>query len=80
MKTKSLTEVKNKEGRLDCLLHSLAVMGMQKIEVKTNLPGLSNSVMPILEDEIKKAVPSGKVIPKKYQELARLIGTQISKY
>ncbi len=74
-----LTKVIKKEGRLDCLLNSLAKMATLKLEHKLNLPGLSMGVMPILEDEIKKNVSSKTIIPKKYRNLTRLVGEQISR-
>lgn len=75
----NLATVENKIGRVDCLLHSLTLIGVTKLEEKLELPGLAGGVMPILEKEIRKAVPSKAVIPEEYKELARLVGDYVSR-
>ncbi len=74
----SFEKVKDKTGRVDVLLGGLAGMLTKKLEVKLNLPGLSEGVMPILENEIKKVVPAKKMIPKEYQKLANLLGAYVN--
>lgn len=73
----SLDKVHRKEGRLDVLLYGLANIATKKLEEKTNLPGLNQGLMPILEDEIRKNVPAKTVIPKKYKELAKLLADRV---
>jgi hypothetical protein len=70
---KDLSNTKDKIGRVDVLLHGIGSLLTRKLEEHTNLPGLANGLMPILDDEIRKNVPAKAVIPKKYRELAKLV-------
>jgi hypothetical protein len=44
-----MTEVKDKVGRADVLLHGIASRLMARFENTINLPGLAEGVMPLLE-------------------------------
>jgi hypothetical protein len=72
-----MSEVKDKAGRADVLLHGIASRLMARFENTVNLPGLAEGVMPLLEAEIKKHVPATKVIPKKYEKLAHLVSERL---
>lgn len=75
----SLLNSQHKAGRIDVLLAGLAKIASEKLENKTGLAGLAEGLMPILEDEIRKGVPSKTVIPKKYQKLAGLVGEYVNR-
>ncbi len=77
-KSRSLTQVKNKGGRVDCLLFGLGQLLTAKLETKLNLPGLASGLMPLVEDEIKKNIDSKSVISPKYNELVKVIGSHLS--
>lgn len=67
-------------GRVDLLVEGMTKLLVGKLETKLQLPGLVNGVMPILEDEIKTHIGSKKVISKKYEGLAKLVGQRIGMY
>lgn len=77
-KTRSLVEVKNKEGRLDCLLYGAADLLTKKLEDKLSLPGLAEGLMPLAEKEIRKNVDSRSVVPEEYRKLTNVIGRYIN--
>jgi hypothetical protein len=76
MRDTSLDLVKNKTGRLDCLLHGVAGRLLDIVGEKFNLP-VKEGVMPIVEHHIKKHVPNKKVIPEEYKELARIVSERL---
>jgi len=78
-KVVSISQVKNKEGRVDCLLFGLSSILTKKLEEKLNLPGLAGGMMPILEKEIKRAIPAKTVIPEEYRELTKVIGEHVDR-
>lgn len=70
---KARVKRRSKQGRLDLLLRGVVEMGAKKLEVRTGLVGLSNALMPIVEEEIKKRVAGRNVIPGEFRELADLV-------
>ncbi len=69
-----LAEVKDKGGRVDCLLFGAFNLLAPKLEERISLPGLSAALAPIVEDEIKKYVRPEKVVEDKYMGLLQLVG------
>lgn len=73
----SISNVKDKTGRVDVLCNGLLDKLLQVMEIKTNLPGLREGIMPIVEQEIRKNISPTKIIPKEYEKLAQLIGQRL---
>lgn len=75
----SLLEVKDKGGRVDCLLMGAFQLLSPFLDQKVKLPGLASALSPIVEDEIRKHVSKECVIPSKYNDLATVLAQAIAK-
>lgn len=76
----SISEVKDKVGRVDVLALGIAKHLLGRLEVRTQLSGLSEGILPIVEEEVRKHIPSSKMIPKEWEKLAQLIGKRINSH
>ena len=70
---------RSKQGRVDLLVRGVVEMGAKKLEVKTGLQGLSNALMPIVDEEIRKhiTVAGRNVIPREFRDLADLVNKHV---
>lgn len=71
---------RSKQGRVDLLVRGVVEMGTRKLENKLSLPGLSNALMPIADQEIKRhigSVEGRNVIPVEFRELAELVSKHV---
>jgi hypothetical protein len=73
----NIADAPDKSFRLDCLLQRVGDLVLAKVEDKIKLPGLKDAISPIMEDEIRKHIPPDKVVPKKYEKLARMAGKNL---
>lgn len=78
MKYKSLAEVEDATGRVDVLLYKIAERLATHAEVKYGLEGLTQELMPTIEDQILEYVGSEKIleIPPAARVLLRKLGVR----
>ena len=63
-KTVPLSDVENRQGRLDVALYRLVDRAMERIETEQGIQGLREHILPIVEDALLRNVPGENLLPR----------------
>ena len=71
-KRNRLSEVRNRQGRIDVMLYRLADHGLGRLEQEQGLLGLRENLLPILESFITPNVQAENLIPQEIQAVLKI--------
>jgi hypothetical protein len=68
-----LSNVPDRQGRLDVLLYEVMNRAAERLERERGLVGIREHVLPIIEKAILQNVPGCNLIPRELQELIKVV-------